>query len=70
MSQQQHGLCFTHVIVLSIPQASTFVQTNTLVVAEDVAGVALAALHTGGWREVAEHGEEVRAGGGAGGGTV
>lgn len=51
-------------------QTATFVQGNTLVVTEDIACVTLAALHTGSWREVAEDGEEVRAGGGAGGGAV
>lgn len=51
-------------------QTATFVQRNTLVVTENVACITLAALHTGGWREMAEDGEEVSAGGGAGGGAV
>lgn len=58
-------------MVLSVcAQTATFVQRDTLVVTEDVAGVTLAALHAGGRREVAEHGEEVGAGGGARGGAV
>ena len=45
----QHGLCSTHIMVLSIRvRAAAFVEANAVVVAEDVAGVALAALHASG----------------------
>ena len=45
-------------------------QRHARAVAEHKAGVALATLHAGGWRQVAEEGEEVRASGGAGGTAV
>lgn len=51
-------------------QTATFFQTNTFAVTEDIASIALAALHTGSWREVAEDGEEVRACGRARGSAV
>lgn len=58
-------------MVLSVQvHTATFAERNTLVVTEDVAGVTLAALHTGGWREVAEDGKEVRAGGRTGDGAI
>lgn len=62
---------FTHVMVLSVRvQTATFTQRDTLVVAEHISRVTLAALHTGGRREVAGAGEEVGAGWGTGVGTV
>lgn len=58
-------------MILSVrSHAATLVQRNALVVTQDVAGVALASLHAGGGRQVAEYGEEVGAGWRAGGGAV
>lgn len=61
----------THVVVVSVcVHAATLLQPDTVAVTEDVAGVALTSLHAGVRREVAGAGEQVGAGGGAGGGAV
>lgn len=61
----------THIVVLSIGvHTSTLGQRDTLPVAEYEPRVTLAPLDAGGGGKVAEHGEQVGAGGGAGGRAV
>lgn len=71
INQQHYSFSFTHIMVFSVwVQTATFIQGNTFAVTKNMAGVTLAALHTSGWREVAEDGEEVWAGWGAGGSAI
>lgn len=54
-------------MVLSIwINAAAFVEGNAIAIAQDVATVTLAALHTGARRQVTDNREEISAGGGAG----